>query len=600
MSVLADVDPQNPRNITIDCEWKWLEVAKSIPGCHYDKTRNLWVMPRAWTGCLALRGVFQQELEIGEALTEWARDYYANTVAPAMALRVATDAEGPDFLYPHQRVDAKFMALVERCLLGNEMGTGKTAATIRAWAEMHRQGKNPFPVLIVCPNTVKASWAREIDRFWPGLTTAVVKGSAVQRRKILATPAHVYIINFEAVRGHSRLAPFGSIALKRCKACGGEDEKITTTGCHVHQREFNSMHFQTVVVDECHRMKDAQSLQTRAIWAATGDAPYRFGLTGTPIADAPPDLWPVMHWLMPEEYPTKTRWVDRMVEMMYNAYGGVIVSGIKPAARDEFYAGFDPRFRRVIKEVVLSNLPPIVRERRDVEMSAKQAKAYREMRVNLIADLDSGMLAAPRRLTQTLRLLQFASSYGIIEEVDAPTEEDPERKITKLLLSEPSNKVEAFMEDLEDFGSQSVAVFAVSKQLIMLLAKALEKAKVPFALITGDQDEDERLKSEDNFQNGKVQFILCTIAAGGTGITLSKASTAVYLQRSWSLIEMEQAYARTHRIGSEQHESITIIDYVTPGTAELEVFKSLQAKSDRFEEIVRDQDALRRLLGGEE
>jgi superfamily II DNA or RNA helicase len=941
-AVIAEIDPADPAKIVLDAPWRWLEAAKTIAGCYRDKTRDVWLLPLSWTACLALRGVFKDELNIGPNLTTWATALYNNQIAPAMALRLATDAEGPDFLYPHQRADVKFMALTERCLIGNEMGVGKaqpidepvltpngwiaigdlqvgdqvigsagapinvsavypqgvrpifrvtfddgswvradqehlwqirtynetarggcqvltteqvakalehpsahvhnmylpihpavqhpeqdlpidpyalgfllgdgsfrnatvrvtiadtahegvvasalersggslgyrngidinvggvlsavrsldlmgmysyekfipeqyligseeqrrallaglldadgitmphrphvgysttserlatdvrslarslgyrvterapvrkfythlgerregrpvwnltismhqdapcpfwmkrkadlwqgrkrggfptrrvlsvvpdgeaesvcirveaddslymtrnyvlthnTASAIRTWAEMHRQGKNPFPVLVICPNSVKSTWKREIEKFWPGLSTVIIKGTAAQRRKQIATPAHVYVINIEAVRGHSRLAGYGSISLKKCTECGGEDEKVTTNACHVHKREFNLMNFQTVVIDEAHRMKDPKALQTRAVWAATGDAPYRYALTGTPIADAPDDLWPVLHWLMPEEYPSKTRWMERMVDMMYNAYGGLVVSGIKPTVKDEFFAGFDPRFRRMTKAQVLPFLPPIVRERRDVEMSAKESKAYKQMQAKMVAELDSGLMTAPKKITQTMRLLSFASSFGDVEEIPAPTADDPEKVITHLNLSEPSCKVEAFMHDLSDFGTQSVAVFAVSSQLIMLLAAALEKAKVPFSLITGDQDTDERAKSEEDFQNGKTQFILCTISAGGTGITLSKASIAVYLQRSWSLIEMEQAYARTHRIGSEQHESILIIDYVTPDTAEDGVFKALEAKNGRFEEIVRDTDALRRLVGENE
>ena len=41
-----------------------------------------------------------------------------------------------------------------------------------------------------------------------------------------------------------------------------------------------------------------------------------------------------------------------------------------------------------------------------------------------------------------------------------------------------------------------------------------------------------------------------------------------FIQRNWSSVEMDQAIARAHRIGSEEHDSITVVDYVTPGTVE--------------------------------
>jgi arsenate reductase-like glutaredoxin family protein len=51
-----------------------------------------------------------------------------------------------------------------------------------------------------------------------------------------------------------------------------------------------------------------------------------------------------------------------------------------------------------------------------------------------------------------------------------------------------------------------------------------------------------------------------------------------------------------HRIGSEIHDSILIMDYVTEGTIEERVLQVLETKSDNFEQIVRDKDQLMKLL----
>ena len=152
------------------------------------------------------------------------------------------------------------------------------------------------------------------------------------------------------------------------------------------------------------------------------------------------------------------------------------------------------------------------------------------------------------------------------------------------------------MDDLPDFASESIVVFAQSRQLINLLSARLDKLGIAHGLITGGQTEDERQVDMDRFQKGTLKLILCTIQAGGVGITLTKASTAVFLQRSWSRVDMEQAVNRVHRIGSEIHESITIIDYVTPDTAEIGVLQALETKGERFEEVVRDESLMRRLL----
>ena len=72
----------------------------------------------------------------------------------------------------------------------------------------------------------------------------------------------------------------------------------------------------------------------------------------------------------------------------------------------------------------------------------------------------------------------------------------------------------------------------------------------------------------------------------------------VFLQRSWSSINMDQAVARAHRIGSEIHDSITVIDYVTPHTAEETQIEAVARKFDMLEAVVRDEDLMRKLLMG--
>ena len=215
--------------------------------------------------------------------------------------------------------------------------------------------------------------------------------------------------------------------------------------------------------------------------------------------------------------------------------------------------------RRMLKARVLPWLPEMTFERKDVEMSAKQAKAYKQMRENMIAEIEGGeAVVAASVLTQTTRLLQFASAY-------AELETDPATGEQKVRLSDPSCKVDALMDDIKngDYGDDSVAVCAVSRQLIELLSARMTEAKIPHGLITGAQSEEERQQAVDDFQSGKNKWVLFTVQAGGVGITLTKGRRLIMLQRPWSLVDYKQALDRVHRIGSEIHDSIIITDYVT-------------------------------------
>lgn len=595
MAVNVELD-ETGKHIIIQAEWRFKELCKSIPGAGYSSKDQLWRVPTSWATCLALRSTFRTDLEIGPRLSQWATDELANRVNPANALRdleTLPDGEGFQDLFPHQRAGVKFLATARRALLADEPGLGKTAQAIRALTELQNRGEQVFPALIVCPNTLKKNWQREFAKWWPGVNVQVIKGSTAQRRKQFEEDGtHVYVINWESLRTHSRLASYGSVALARCIACGGHDDKVTENRCEVHLRELNKIDFKAVIADEMHRSKEPKSKQTRALWAATGEADIRFALTGTPIANNVLDMWAILHWISPEEWPSKTRWIDRMIDTMLNAFGGMMVLGVKPAMEAEFHATVNPRMRRMLKARVLPWLPEMMFERRDVEMSPKQKKAYEQMRDMMIAELEHGeAVVAPSPLTQTTRLLQFASSYAEIT-LDETTGE------SKTTLAAPSAKIDALMTDIEngDFGDDSVAVCAVSRQLIELLSAELTKKKIPHGLITGAQDEDERQKAVDDFQTGKTKWVLFTSAAGGVGITLTTGRRLVMLQRPWSLVEHKQALDRIHRIGSEIHDSVIIMDYVTEGTIEERVLQVLETKADNFEQIVKDKDKLLALL----
>jgi len=589
--VTVEVD-RNKSHILITTDWRFKELCKSLPGSSWSASDQVWRVPLSWTTCLALRSTFRNDLVIGPELQTWAENELNSRISPSNALRELETHEGDEDLFPHQRAGVAFLATAKRALLADEPGLGKTAQAIRALKKLQDNGEAVFPALIVCPNTLKKNWAREFTKWWPSVKTQVIKGTAAQRKKQFESDADVYIINWESLRSHSRLSGYGSIALVHCPACGGQNSTISETRCEVHKRELNFIDFKAVIADEIHRSKDPKSKQSRALWSATGDAPIRFALTGTPIANNVVDLWSILHWLSPQDWPSKTKWIDRMIDVMLNAFGGMMVIGVKPHMQDEFYKTVNPHMRRMLKKVVLPWLPPVMNERRDVEMSTKQKKAYEQMRDTMIAELESGdAVTAPSILTQTTRLVQFANAYATME-TDESTGE------MKTILTEPSCKVDALMDDISngDFGDDSVAVCAVSRQLIELLSAALTKAKIKHGLITGSQTEDERQQAVDDFQAGKIKWILFTAQAGGVGITLTTARRLVMLQRPWSLVDHRQALDRVHRIGSEIHDSILIMDYVTEGTIEERVLQVLETKSDNFEQIVRDKDQLMKLL----
>lgn len=427
---------------------------------------------------------------------------------------------------------------------------------------------------------MKQTWKREIEKWWPEASVYLVEGTKAKRSKTilecLKKPG-IVIINWESTWRHSRLAPYGAMRL------APEDRVI---------KELNRIPWQLIIVDEGHRMKDPQSKQTRAVWAIGNEVPWKWVLTGTPLTNTPDSLFPILHFLDSEEWPSKTKYIHRYCDYAPSRWGpGIDVFGLNENMKDEFFAIFDPRFRRLPKEIVLPNLPPIQRIRRDIEMSDEQARSYRTMANDLVATDENGeLIIAQNPISKLTRLVQYSSACLEVNEDGKPK------------LVDPSNKLDQLMADLDDYLSaeESVVVFAMSRQLIEMAEQRLTKKKIPFSVIKGNQTTTVRQKMIDDFQAGVSKVILVTIQAGGVGITLTAARVAIFLQRPWSNVDHQQAMGRIHRIGSEIHDSVIIVDYVTRRTVEPYQMRVLEGKAQQLEAVVRDRETIERLLNGDE
>jgi len=581
--------------ITSDWPMRDKEQLKALPGSSYDLKKHIWTAPLTWATCVAMRGMFGDDLVVGPQLAEWAVKLNEEFIAPAMEMRVAWDDPALQdifpALYPFQRAGVSFLTYAKRAMLTDEMGTGKTVQTIFTLMNLVRQGENPFPAVVVAPNNMLITWRKEFERFWPGIKANVIKGTAKTRREAISEPAHVYIISYDNVKLHSKASGSRGIRLRRCYECDPlmpKDAAHSPSRCQVHPKELNKIDWKTVVVDEAHRMKDPKTMQSMAIRSlVTRETEYVYPLTGTAIGDSPVDMWTALNLIAPAEFPSRNAYIERYCLQSFNLFGGMTIVGLNPLTKDEFFKIVDPRLRRMPKEAVLPFLPAKQYSRRYVEMTTKQARAYKQMdetRIAVLGAAEDGVTVAGNPLTALTRLGQFASAYA---------EVDDEGQVR---LSAPSNKVDALLEILEDTGEEPAVVFAQSRQLIELAAAALDRHKISYSLIVGGQTVDEREKAKDDFQEGRVRVILCTISAGGIGITLTRANRAVFLQRSWSMIENKQAEDRVHRIGSEVHDKVEIIDVISVGTVEEHQQIVLSGKLERLEEIMRDQATIARMI----
>lgn len=598
---MAHADIDETGTIGVWTEYRDREHIKTIPGSRWDPESKRWHVPLSWGSCKVMRGTFGDNLTVGETLAKWAWNDLTNRVNPCMSLREATSLDDVEIddrlrsviegwrvpsglnLFPFQEAGVAFMATARQSLLADDMGTGKTAQTIRTLRALSELGEDVFPILIVCPNSMKLTWKQEFNMWWPGHKIGVIQGSAPNRKKVLADRPDIVIVNWESTWRLSRVAPYGSMRLS-------DGEKTP--------KELNRVDFKTIIADEAHRMKDPKAKQTRAVWWL-GHRPnvmFRFPLSGTPFGNAPDELWSLLHFTAPQDWPAKTKYIDRYALLSWNAFGGMEVIGIRPERKGEFFEILDPRMRRMPKELVLPFLPKKTHVTRQVELPARQRKAYDQMEKTMIAQVDDGTIFTTNPLAQLTRLMQFSSAYSELQ---------PDGSVR---LTEPSGKIDEMITVMDELGDEPVVIAAESRQLIELAAARLDdlqrkrrnaqRSPEPYTyrMIVGGMTEDQRDAAKNDFQEGRCRALLFTLKAGGVGLTFTRAGYAIFLQRSWSMLDNKQAEDRVHRIGSEIHDKVVIIDLIAQDTIEEGQVDILSGKVDRLQEILRDQDLLKGLL----
>ena len=84
MPVPAETDG---KKIFVQTGYADLARAQEVPGSKWDKDLRVFRYPLSWATCVALRGVFGDDLEIGPNLREYAEGELQRRVGPAMEAR---------------------------------------------------------------------------------------------------------------------------------------------------------------------------------------------------------------------------------------------------------------------------------------------------------------------------------------------------------------------------------------------------------------------------------------------------------------------------------------------------------------------------------
>jgi len=406
--------------------------------------------------------------------------------------------------FAHQVKGTDFIASRPAAALFDEQGLGKSKQLIDAVTRQVAQG-TVDGALIVCPNTVKSTWAREI-RSHSDLSYAVFGSGRLARRQAFGSLRAVfYVINYEAVRRE-----FVSLrALLRFKRMA-------------------------LVLDESHRIKTPDARVTRVIHRLRADAAKRVIMTGTPVANKPEDLWSQLFFL--DDGAALGVSFEEFRRRYCTPAGGY-------ARAEELRERLAALALRRLKEGTIE-LPPKRVIPVSVSLAPRQAVLYHRMRQDLylwVRSLtgDEVLAEAENILVRLLRLAQLASNPGLL---DAAYDEAPakatalDRLLEEILGRSPMRKAVVWTSFIGN---------------ISLLCERYRRFR-PVAFF-GEMTDDEREASLEAFAvDPQVRLFVGNPAAGREGLTLTAANVAIYFDRTFNLVDYLQSQDRIHRISQTQ------------------------------------------------
>lgn len=452
--------------------------------------------------------------------------YFAGLEDVACEELTGLEAEEAHRLFPHQRSAVQFLIETPYSFLADDMGLGKTLSVLSAYAALRRTDGYQL-LLVVCPNSLVRNWLREAAMWFPQLRAAAISGDKNQKAWALrllssgSSEQEVVIVNYEGVR-----LPYVTSELRRITS-----ERRTL-----------------LCLDESQRVKNHAAKTFKAITEIAPGCARRVLLSGTPTPKDVSDLWAQVKILDNGERFGKSfyRWLAKVAELG-TEFSDFAVKKWHDAEVEEAILRAQELMLRRKKEKVIS-LPAKTFSLREVELLGSQRERYEEIRESLMLRMRSlsgeqFVREITNILEEYLRAVQIASNPRLI---------DPEWK------GEPAKFLELdeiVSEVVRERGEKIVVWTNYLGNVRELCQRYADLGAAPFS---GEVPPSERERTVRAFQEADSPKILVAVpAAGGVGITLTAAQTAVYIDKTWNAEHWMQSVDRIHRIG--QRGTVNVI-----------------------------------------
>jgi superfamily II DNA or RNA helicase len=426
-------------------------------------------------------------------------------------------AEGLD-LMPHQaQVIASAREGHRTFLLADEPGLGKTAQALLA-----AQAANAYPLLVVVPNVVKTSWAREAAMWTPTHGATVVHGDG----ETVDAFRDIVIVNYDILSRHvGWLSTFG---------------------------------FRGMIVDEAHFIKNKSSQRSKNVLDLSRKVrertprPLLMALTGTPLINDIEDflaIWEFLGWISGTEVGP-----DLLHALEANGLTPV-EPGFYPLARDAVIEMGVVRRRKidVAKDIPARRIADVPVELEGAAGTSVRA-AERKLAARLVKRYDSA-IAARKDADAVVGVDLAVVRQVCARELRNSDEDSTGENVFSMMRRIGKAKAELAADYTAQLSRSAGKVVFFAKHIdVMDVAEELfAKREIRYSSIRGNQTSKVRQANLDAFVNDEdVQIIVCSLTAAGVGINLQVASNVVLAELSWTAAEQTQAIDRVHRIGQDQ------------------------------------------------
>ena len=149
-----------------------------------------------------------------------------------------------------------------------------------------------------------------------------------------------------------------------------------------------------------------------------------------------------------------------------------------------------------------------------------------------------------------------------------------------------SGKLAAFDEltDLIVASGESMLVFTQYRQMGTLLQQHLDARGIGSLFLHGGVPVTRREEMVARFQAGDAPVFLLSLKAGGTGLTLTRATHVLHYDRWWNPAVEDQATDRAYRIG--QDRPVQVHRLIAEGTLEDRIAALLETKRELADAVI--------------